>query len=271
MSCKWDRESGDYLVDGVPCRRDEHGDPTKHCTGRKGCSSHVGPRELTCGRCMTDVRNHIRAIRDFAALMPTEALNSGVNSEAANMAGPAADTRVFSARRALDRQWLMTHIPTPNLERAMKALLEDDDEWHPAVVLTRAHWHVSMVPDYPPPPEVFTLVDSAAYLDTHLHRIAQDDRQDFAQLRREVRRCREHLEMVLHNSSKLERGAPCPDCGADGHFVRLQRRYAHWCYDPDCCKEHYATDEADRWVCPKNHEHVWTVKAYRDYIEERTA
>jgi hypothetical protein len=275
MSCKWSSEAADYLTDRTPCRRDEHGDPTKHCTGRKGCSSHVGPRELTCGRCITDVRNHIRTIRDFAALMPTEALHDGVNSEAAVMAGPATDVRRWSDRQTTKLAALLAWEATGKISEQQyargRAQVEDDDEWHPHTVLTRNHWLVAMTPDYPPPPDVFTLVDSAAYLDQHLHRIAQDDRQDFAQLRREVRKCREHLETVLHNSTKLERGAPCPDCSGDGHYVRLQRHYAHWCYEPDCCKEHHATDEADRWLCPKNHEHVWTVKAYRDYIEERTA
>lgn len=272
-SCRWNQDAGDYLTDdGKSCKRDDYGDPTRHCTAKRRCSHHVGWNELSCGRCIADVRNDIRAIRDLSALLPVAAMSDGVNSEAANLSGPAADYRVFSARRALDRAWLMAHIPDQNLERAMAALLPDDDEWHPYGVLTR--WQMMLSQDYGHDvPEKLTISDAAAYLDRHLHKVAQDDEQDFPLLRREVRTCRQHLETVLHNSSRKERGAPCPLCstGEPKVFVRLQLEHGHWCIDPDCERIHYADSSGDRWVCPKNREHAWTEAAYRAYVEERSA
>ncbi len=268
--CRYDHESGEYLTDdGKPCLRDEHGDPTRHCTARRTCAQHVGWRELTCARCLGRVRQVIRKIREHAPLMPTAAQLAGVNSEAAYLAGPAADYGVFSARRNIDRQWLMANIPASNLERAMSAYLEDDDNFHPYGVLTR--WEFMLREDYDDPRETPTSIESAAsYLDRTLAKVAQDEEQDFGLLRRELNTCWNHMQIPLAIKAWHEKGAPCPDC-QPGAFVRLIHEYGHWCTDADCQKIHYLDDSGDRWVCPRNREHQWTEKAYRDYIEERTA
>lgn len=262
-ACRWDREFSDYLTpDGKPCLRDDYGDPTRHCTARRTCSQHVGARELTCAKCIGRTRQDIRAIVDLAALMPVEALVAGVQSEAANLAGPAADTEAWSWRKVTAKQGGAWHV----------SLVEDDDDNHPYTVLAR--WEFMLREDYHQCRDAATSIsEAAAYLERTLPRMAQDDGQDFPLFREEMRACRRHLEGVIHNSRAAEKGAPCPDCGsaASPVFVRLQREYAHWCEDPDCERIHYPTDEADRWVCPRNREHAWTEKAYRDYIEERTA
>jgi hypothetical protein len=309
-ACRWDADAKDYLVDGQPCRHDDYGDVTRHCTARRTCAQHVGPREQTCARCIGRVRQDIRAIVDLAVLMPYEATASGVNSEAAVLAGPAADYAVFSARRRISRSWLMANIPDRNLERAMQAYLDDDDEWHPYSVLTR--WEAMIREDYEHPVPIIercrmrtseraewethvsperarqscrvghgpgcwkrvaaptSVTNAGDYLDRHLVKIAQDEEQDFPLLRREIRTCRNHLEVVLHNSQVAEKGAPCPACSEKGEFTRLSRDYAHWCWDEDCERIHYATDEADRWVCPRDRGHVWTEREYRNWVEERT-
>lgn len=264
MTCRYDRETATYQTGDGECRYDEHGDRTYHCSARRTCSQHVGQDEQTCARCVSRVRQDVRAIIELAALLPVEALTGGVDSEAASLAGPAADVEAWSWRKISAKQGIAWHV----------SLEEDDDDWHPYTVLTRAHWNVAMNPAYPPLPEVMTATDSAAYLDKHLHRIAQDPNQDFSELRQEMRTCRNHLEAVLHNSTRPERGAPCPECGTavPPVFVRLQRHYGHWCVDPDCGRaEHYPNDEGDRWVCPRNPGHAWTEAAYRSYVEERTA
>lgn len=260
MTCKWDADAGDYLTADGPCRRDDYGDPTKHCTARRTCAQHIGRDELTCARCVARTRQDIRWIRDYSALLPVAAMSDGVNSEAAVLAGPAADPEAWSWRKIAAKQGVAWHV----------SLVEDDDDWHPYTVLTR--WEFMIREDYRQQRDDATSISSAAdYLERNLHKIAQDDEQDFPLLRREMRACRQHLEAVLHDSARLERGAPCPECAGDEHFVRLQREYAHWCTDEDCERMHYATDEQDRWVCPRNRAHAWTEKAYRDYIEERTA
>ena len=99
-ACKYDREFDNYLLEsGVVCKVDEYGDPTTHCTARRTCSQHVGFGELTCARCLGRVRQTIRKIATFSPLLPTAAeleeygrrAVQGVNSEAAYLAGPAAD------------------------------------------------------------------------------------------------------------------------------------------------------------------------------------
>lgn len=282
-ACKWDPAAGAYLRDGEPCRYDEHGDPTKHCTAKRNhrCANHVGARELTCARCVADTRTNLRWIPDLAPLVMVQALDDGAQSEAAMLAGPAADYTVFSARRALDRRWLLLNIPTNNLERALRALLPDDDELHPYSVLTR--WHLMLAEDCGHPlPDRMTIVGSADYLDRQLHRLAQDDEQDFPLFRREIRKVREHLEAVLHNSSRAEKGAPCPECTADKvKPERLRREYAHWSYEgeekgwrlkyrPTPSTEDEA-DHLDRWVCPRNREHSWLEPDYRKWADERSA
>jgi hypothetical protein len=111
------------------------------------------------------------------------------------------------------------------------------------------------------------------YLDRNLHRVANDDEQDFPLLARELKKCRQHLESVLHNDQRPDRGAPCPECTSPDGGVgpRLKREFAHWCEDEDCERMHYDDDGADLWRCPRNRDHVWTNDAYMRWIDERRA
>jgi hypothetical protein len=157
VTCRWDSDAGDYLVDGEPCRTDDYGDATKHCTARRTCSNHVGPGEITCAKCVGRSRMDLRRIVELAPLAMTQAIAVGVESEAANLAGPAADLRVFEARRSISRAWIYTHVRQSardwcedpecarrhfktqdgdrwhkrGIENALADLLEDDDEFIP--------------------------------------------------------------------------------------------------------------------------------------------
>jgi hypothetical protein len=96
IRCKYDRTAEAYVTgDGQVCTHDDYGDRTRHCTARRSCAQHVGPNELTCARCIGRVRTTIRRIVDLAALMHTQAMNDGVDSEAANLSGPAADPEAW--------------------------------------------------------------------------------------------------------------------------------------------------------------------------------
>lgn len=274
--CKWDRDTETYLTaDGEPCRRDDNGDPTRHCTARRSCAMHVYGDEITCARCVSRTRQDIRAITEQTPLLMVAALGGGVNSEAANLAGPAADVEAWSWRKVAARQGVAWHV----------SLLEDDDEKHPYTVLTR--WEFMLREDYRQQREDASSVSRAAdYLDWTLHRMAQDREQDFPLMAREIHKCRSHLESVLHNSSRPERGAPCPECTsqASGLGPRLVRKYPHWCTDPECTQQfHYSTvldgltgearpDTAgDWWVCPRDRDHAWSHEDYQRWVEERTA
>lgn len=273
-NCRWDRDAEDYLIDGEPCRHDDYGDPTRHCTARRTCAQHIGPDELTCARCVGRTRADLRVIRDLAALMLPAALGAGIDSEAANLAGPATDVRTWHERRTAMKTYLLTWeaVGRINAEQYAhaRATMEDDDEEHPYTVLTR--WQMMLSEDYAHPlPDKLTIDGAGDYLERNLNRLAQDDEQDFPLFAREIRKCRNHLERVLRTAMSKQRGAPCPECTSPDSGVgpRLVREYGHWCDDEDCEKLHYADDAADRWVCPRNRAHEWTVKAYTDYIEER--
>lgn len=258
--CRYDRDTATYLTDdGEECRRDEYGDPTRHCTSRRTCSQHVGHAELTCARCLGRTRTDIRQIVNRSVELLPEAVHVGVDSEAANLAGPAADPEAWSWRKVAAKQGRAWHL----------SLIEDDDDWHPYTVLTR--WAQMLTEDYGDErPEAWTITNAAAYLERVLGKVAQDDGQDWPLFAREIRKCRSHLEAVLRDSLAPERGAPCPTCRDAGTFVRLYREYGHWCLDPDCRRrDHFITDDGDEWRCPRNVDHVWTHERYRSFVEER--
>ena len=185
-----------------------------------------------------------------------------MDSEAANLAGPAADVEAWTWRKVAARQGRSWHA----------SLVEDDDEQHPYTVTTR--WQLMLSEDYTHPlPDRMTTLGAIDYLDRNLHRVAQDDAQDFPLLGRELRKCRNHLEAVLRDARTAERGAPCPDCTGEqtGVGPRLVREYGHWCESEACERLHYDDDSADRWVCPRDREHWWTHEDYTRWIEDRQA
>lgn len=258
--CRWDADQDQYLrPDGDPCKRDAYGDPTRHCTMRR-CSNHVGPRELTCARCLGRTRSKLRRIPVVASLLPLIALEGGVNSEAANLAGPAADPEAWSWRKIAAKQGRAWHV----------SLLEEDDELHPYSVLGR--WDMMIREDYEhPSDQPVTVTNAAAYLDRQLGRIAQDDDQDFGLFASEIRKCLDHLERVLHTAMLKQRGVPCPDCTSEetGVGPRLVREFGHWCEADDCERLHYLDESADVWRCPRDRDHWWTAEGYGNLMDER--
>ena len=282
MTCRYDRDAGDYLTtndagEPAPCRRDEYGDPTKHCQGRR-CSAHIGVDELTCPRCIGRVRSTIAVIVKLATLAHPVALEQGSDSAAAVASGPAADPRVVDEIREYVRHQVQHGLSAGKIsdERAMEILtaLPDDDHRHPYTVLTR--WQLMLAEDYGHPlPPVLSIAGAADYLSRTLTRMAQDPEQDFNLLAKELRAVRSWLETAVSLMRRRERGAPCPLCsdgGTEAKFVRLVREYGHWCDDEDCDRIHYDDDSGDEWVCPRNRrEHRWTHDAYSRWIEERKA
>jgi hypothetical protein len=272
--CRYDRTAEDYLLpDGEPCRTDDYGDPTRHCTARTSCSQHIGRDDLTCPRCIGRVRGRIARIVQLSELMLPAAIGAGVQSEAANLAGPAADPEGWTWRKVAANTGGPWHM----------SLDEDDDDRHPYLVLGR--WDLMIREDYrQPSDEPVTIANAADYLDRQLARIAQDETQDFPQFAREIGKCHAHLEGVLANLERAERGTPCPRCVEDEEAApRLIREYPHWCEDPDCERIHYSVrvDRAtgdlvpdtsgDIWACPRERSHWWTHEDYAKWVEERRA
>lgn len=272
MNCKWDNETGTYTVDGEKCRKDEFGFPTNHCTARRTCSNHIGLEELTCPRCLGRTRMDLRQIVQRSAELLPEALESGITSEAAWLAGPATDTEAWSWHKAAaKRAQYIAELTGQPATLWHVSLIEDDDDYHPFTVLTRWAWMTVRAYDLPEP-DVWTITNAADLIDRQLGRIAQDKGNDFNRLATELRKCRSRVESALRDSTAPERGAPCPTCGDDRVFVRLVREYAHWCDNPTCTQQfHATTDDFDVWVCPRNNDHWWTVGGFAEEQRERTS
>lgn len=274
--CRWDAEAHDYLTpEGDPCRHDDYGDPTHHCTARRSCSVHIGPDDLTCPRCVYRTRRNIAVIVELAPLAHPVAIEAArIDTEAMNLAGPAADIGSWIARRIYQVKQLDAALEAERITEGayVKArnAMEDDDQHHPYTVLTR--WASMLAEDYGHDlPRPLTTINAAAYLDRTLTRVAQDPHQDWRDLAEETRACRTHLEATLSVKKRTERGAPCPECTSPDRGVgpRLVRHYGHWCPDPDCEQMHYDTDEADVWECPADWRHKWSHADYERWVEER--
>lgn len=260
VRCRYDRDAGEYVQpDGETCdapRRD-------HCDGKR-CSNHLAWGERNCPRCVGRTRNDIRRIHEYAPLLDAAALESrSINSEAANLAGPACDVEAWSWRKVAAMQGVAWHLS------------QDEDEpesFHPFTVLT--YWAWQTVGAYQlTEPDVYTIGNAADLLEKQLHRIANDADQDFAQLASEVRKCRERMDGALSIRKHVQRGVPCPTCidaGVKG-WQRLVLEYAHWCNNPDCTQIHEASDKLDVWVCPKDRDHWWNPAGYANLIEDRKA
>lgn len=248
---------GPMLATHVPdCERADCGGcipcPETHCTARSRCLSHVAPTELTCPGCIGQTRTDLAQVVELSALMLGEAIVRGINSEAANLAGPAADPAVWSARQVIKRRHITEHLPAEAWEYATRVLIEDDDDWHPLLVLGR--WEMMLREDWGPETDTRLTVSSAAdYLERNLPRLANDPAQDFPLFATEIRACRTHLEAVLHDSRQPEKGAPCPTCTTEQQRgPALVKRYD----DDD------ATGASDTWLC-KRCDSWWSEADYR--------
>lgn len=249
----------------------------RHCTAKKSCGNHLSDDELTCARCLGRARANLRRITDLAPLALADPERDRTTSEVVNLAGPVADpvTWDFRQRRAKDE--LLTanragHLSDRGLEKAWLEL-DTEDERHPGNLLPR--WAKMLAEDYGLEYGVLTMSSASERLDRLLARVAQDPEQDFPLLAGELRACRDHLEQAFRTeaSARPPRGVPCPDCTnpATGLGPRLVREFGHWCEDPDCQRLHYADDSGDRWVCPRNKGHEWTVDAYERHLVERAS
>lgn len=180
-----------------------------HCGGCLPCDrSHcrvcgVEHSAGVCGGCLTAIRDDLAAIRRMHPQLLVEATHRGVHSEAADLAGPAADPE---ARGHLEASVAAGRIPADRLGDPL-------GELHPLVVL--GTW--SMV--YRDAWDLDTdarveVVEAAAWLDRMLARAAAEEWVPVEDFARDLRRCRAHVEAVLHDGEQHDYGAPCMTCGA---------------------------------------------------------
>lgn len=177
--------------------------PERHC---QVCDeAHVTVdghgNDETCASCLGETRSTMKSIVTMCARMLGEAIMRGINSEAAMLAGPAADPETWGYRR-------MSALAG----RIDDAFLEDcRDELHPLWVLGTweqlARDHLAQ-----PSEEPVTVTEAQRYLDQHLTRLAHDPAFAFDELARDIGKCHAHLEDVLAEGERDIHGAPCLTC-----------------------------------------------------------
>lgn len=228
-----------------------HGDecPGDECRGCQPCPerhcqvcgvSHVtvdgrGSDE-TCAGCLSETRDDLGAIVELSGHTLAEAVHKGVDSEAAMLAGRAIDTpEGIEAWNHRAMSAAMGRIPE----------LDVTDERHPLWVL--GTWEMLIREHLDQPSEArITVWRAADYLGGHLTRLAHDPEFAFDELARDLRRCRGHLEVVLHDGEQVEHGAPCLKC----ETVRLHRIYRGREL-PWSSKDEPRHAMEDGWACPR--------------------
>jgi len=233
-----------------------------HCALRGSCPNHVNPATgiRTCPRCIGLTRDTITEILALTPLVDLEVEYSGVDSEAAYLAGPIAPVELDPRRDAAALDPRRGHAVT----------LDPTDELHPFAVLGR--WDLQLRPTYGPPETGrITITRSGAYL-LHLLDGKFPHDEPFEDAARELSKCLSHLEDVISDSRAPETGAPCPKCtallehtGADRKASRLVKHY----------NQADKTGASDVWVCPDDGSHRWEEADYRltisdDYLANAT-
>lgn len=207
MSCK-------YVARDMPrVVISRHGEdcPGKPCPGCLPCTEPhcrvcgVVHAEGTCAECMAETRETLHEIARMCDALPEEVEHRGVEGEAMFLLGPVADPE---RRGHLEASVTAGRVPTDYLADAI-------GETHPVWVI--GTWQMVWLDalDHEAG-EGFTLAEAVDYLDrqmTYMGGYAHVPFEDFA---RDLRRCRSHLESVLHDQRQGDRAnVGCFDCGGD--------------------------------------------------------
>jgi hypothetical protein len=165
--------------------------------------------DVTCPECVATVRDDLAQIRVMCGALPTEVEHRGVNGEAMMLLGPSADpegwrNRAMSAMRG----------------RVDDAYLDDcRDEAHPLWVL--GTWEQLYREEFDQPSDLAQTIERAGdYLGRIMHRAAETEDVPFEDFAGDVRRCRGHLQAILHDQDQGDvANIGCFECAG-----RLERR-----------------------------------------------
>lgn len=251
-ACRWVANESPRVLTGL------HLDPCE-CDGDVGCLPCERPHCIVCGRthpavlvctdCVDATRNDLRAIGELCDALPEEAVMRGVDSEAMMLLGPAADPEAW---RNTATAAMFGRVPAEYLADAR-------DELHPLWVLGTWEqvWRDYLAHDTE---AALSLPSAWAYLNTQLGYMADQWEPDFGEFARELRQCRAHLEDVLRDGIREDRGAPCVQCGT--RMVRTTT--AQGVQDTYRCKPCHREMTADQY-------HYAVGVAYRAHATSLTA
>jgi hypothetical protein len=171
---------------------------------------------------MAETREALRDIGRMCGALPEEVEHRGIDGEAMMLLGPSADPE---ARGHLEASVAAGRVSADYLADAT-------GETHPLWVLGTWSmvWRDALEHDEAATGELGEAVD---YLDRTMGYMGGFEHAPFEDFARDLRRCRTHLESVLHDGEQIDTGAPCMTCR-----VPLDRV---WGLD----------DQADGWKCPR--------------------
>lgn len=234
--CKWVASDQPRVLPG----RHDADCPGEACGGCLPCTEphcsvcrrvHVEGR--TCAECKATTREALHDVARMCAALPAEVEHRGTEGEAMMLLGPAADPEAIGHMEA---SVLAGRVPPDYLEHA-------NHELHPLFVLGSwdAVWRDALEHGEPMErnargklvPVRVTIAGAVTYIDQQLTYMADHEHVPFEDFARDVRRCRTHMESVLHDGEQVDRGAPCMTCN-----VPLERT---WGKD----------ESADGWRCPR--------------------
>lgn len=233
MKCRWAKETGWQTSDKQTCNE-------THCGMGGTCANHLPAGTATCPTCIGKVRADLRDIVRMSPAIGVEAEYAGVDSEAANLAGPHATIEQLNGKREAG-----IHVEWEN---------KPGELLHPYAVVTS--WCLALQ-DHSDIATVLRLTFARAvdHVEAHLSDFAQSSPLEFEEMAGDFRRCRAHLEAVLGDSRKPDLGAPCPRCTED-HAGPAPRLAKHW----------GSSEDRDRWICPTCGA-TWTEPDYRYRVE----
>jgi hypothetical protein len=231
VTCKWNGRGNPRLIPG----RHSESCADETCAGCQECAeAHCrvcGVTHMlgTCAECMAETREALHEIARMCDALPDEVENRGIEGEAMFLLGPAADPEAVGHVEASVQSG---RLPDGYLDDAT-------GELHPAWILgtwemvyrDALEHHKSADDDGDEIP--FTISAATDYLDGNLTYAGGFEHVPFEDFARDLRRCRNHLEAVLHDGEQVDRGAPCMTCHAP-----LERTWG-------------ADEKADGWKCPR--------------------
>jgi hypothetical protein len=193
----------------------------------------------SCPGCLTEVRDGFGDLRRMYDGLFEEAVTRGVEGEAMNLLGPAADPE---ARGHWEASVLAGRIVPVDCDARefddVKAWLETaSHELHPLIVI--GGWAIVYRDafEHDEPIGRINVLTEVGYLDRNLSHMADLADVPFEDFARDLRRCVAHMERVLHDGEQVDR-------------TRVT------CVNEECRKRprleriHGIAVHQDRWRCP---------------------
>lgn len=168
-----------------------------------------------CPACTSEVRDDLTEILKLCRGLHSEAVHQGVDSEAMALLLPSANPEAWGH--------ITTSLKVGRLPAGYLQCDRCDNSWpcsnpkhatgelHPLFVLTT--WEDVWRDALDHETEAAASIEGAAtYLAMQLTYMAGYEHAPFEDFARDLRRCRNHLESVLHDGEQRDTGAPCLRC-----------------------------------------------------------